>query len=287
MLAGRRWTVDLCQTDSDGDGLTNGQELGDPHCVWQPGEAPARAHNISHPGMDEASMRRFVEKKRSRGDGWSSAGLSQDPFTWILFYYQFVVIPILLGSAIGASCAARQLTSWRRHGAARFPSLLGIFAAYWLIFIVGVGCGVHRYFSHKSYTATRPWKLFLAWLSLLVGQGGPLDWAYVHRIHHRLCDDELDYHSPLNADVSHSVGLFGLKGFIYAHATWLVTPHKHVRRSPKLESHLVPDIVHDPDLLWFNDFVAHNPLLSKGIVGWILPGVTLGLLYLCTANNAA
>ena len=125
--------------------------------------------------------------------------------------------------------------------------------------------------------------MFLAWLSLLVGQGGPLDWAYVHRIHHRLCDDELDYHSPLNADVSHSVGLFGLKGFIYAHATWLVTPHKHVRRSPKLESHLVPDIVHDPDLLWFNDFVAHNPLLSKGIVGWILPGVTLGLLYLCTA----
>jgi len=153
MLAGRRWTVDLCQTDSDGDGLTNGQELGDPHCVWQPGEAPARAHNISHPGMDDASMRRFVEKKRSRGDGWSSAGLSQDPFTWILFYYQFVVIPILLGSAIGASCAARQLTSWRRHGAARFPSFLGIFAAYWLIFIVGVGCGVHRYFSHKCATS--------------------------------------------------------------------------------------------------------------------------------------
>mmetsp|Transcript_18058 Transcript_18058/g.36528 ORF Transcript_18058/g.36528 Transcript_18058/m.36528 type:complete len:735 (+) Transcript_18058:124-2328(+) len=32
--AGFRWTTELCQADSDGDGLTNGEELGDPCCVW-------------------------------------------------------------------------------------------------------------------------------------------------------------------------------------------------------------------------------------------------------------
>ena len=31
------WTA-LCDVDSDGDGLTNGQELADPDCVWQPGD---------------------------------------------------------------------------------------------------------------------------------------------------------------------------------------------------------------------------------------------------------
>ena len=120
--------------------------------------------------------------------------------------------------------------------------------------------------------------------SLLVGQGGPLDWAYVHRIHHRLCEHGLDYHSPRNADASHAVGFLGIKGFLYSHAGWLITPHPHVRRSPKLERYLVPDIVLDPDLLEFNEWVDHHPLMSKGVCGWILPAVLLALghvLYLC------
>ena len=279
MSAGRQWTVSLCRMDSDGDGLTNGQELGDPHCIWRPGGQPTRMHNLSHPGMDDAALQRFVEKRRSHGQGWGSGGLASDPFTHLLFYYQFVAIPLLLGAALGASCAARSLPSWRRAGAAPFPRLLGIFAAYWIIFIIGVGCGVHRYFSHKSYTASRTWKFILAFLSLFVGQGGPMDWAYVHRIHHRLCEHELDYHSPFNADETHEIGFLGLRNFVYAHATWLITPHKHVRRSPALEAHLVPDLVYDTDLAGFNAWVASNALLTKGVIGWILPGVLLAGLY--------
>jgi dopamine beta-monooxygenase len=33
---GTTWTPELCRLDSDGDGRTNGEELGDPECVWQP-----------------------------------------------------------------------------------------------------------------------------------------------------------------------------------------------------------------------------------------------------------
>ena len=36
--------------DSDGDGITNGEELGDPQCVWTPGNNPNRTTNITHPG---------------------------------------------------------------------------------------------------------------------------------------------------------------------------------------------------------------------------------------------
>ncbi|POM78416.1 hypothetical protein PHPALM_4053 [Phytophthora palmivora] len=32
--AGNAWTAALCQQDTDGDGFTNGQELGDPCCTW-------------------------------------------------------------------------------------------------------------------------------------------------------------------------------------------------------------------------------------------------------------
>ena len=44
------WTKALCQTDSDGDGQTNGQELGDPCCTWVAGAAEPRATAISNPG---------------------------------------------------------------------------------------------------------------------------------------------------------------------------------------------------------------------------------------------
>ena len=53
--SGFKWTTDLCKLDSDGDGYTNGEELGDPCCVWTHGyrfgEAPyTTAHTPSHPG---------------------------------------------------------------------------------------------------------------------------------------------------------------------------------------------------------------------------------------------
>jgi dopamine beta-monooxygenase len=47
---GFEWTVALCQKDSDGDGRTNGEELGDPNCEWLEGDDPAFPAQ-SHPGI--------------------------------------------------------------------------------------------------------------------------------------------------------------------------------------------------------------------------------------------
>lgn len=54
---GYAWTKELCELDSDGDGYTNGEELGDPCCVWSLGLA-AMLDSVdgflpSHPGMSE------------------------------------------------------------------------------------------------------------------------------------------------------------------------------------------------------------------------------------------
>lgn len=49
VTANTQWTKDLCQKDSDMDGKTNGEELGDPNCVWKQGDAPA-GDATGHPG---------------------------------------------------------------------------------------------------------------------------------------------------------------------------------------------------------------------------------------------
>jgi hypothetical protein len=47
--------AELCEADSDGDGKTNGEELGDPCCVWKPTSLPTvgKDYRISHPGHAE------------------------------------------------------------------------------------------------------------------------------------------------------------------------------------------------------------------------------------------
>ncbi|XP_076454722.1 uncharacterized protein LOC143289580 [Babylonia areolata] len=50
---GMKWTPELCHADSDGDGRSNGQELGDPQCTWREGMTPDLQAPISHPGVCE------------------------------------------------------------------------------------------------------------------------------------------------------------------------------------------------------------------------------------------
>ncbi|KAH3792360.1 MOXD1 homolog 1-like isoform X2 [Dreissena polymorpha] len=47
------WDAAFCQKDSDGDGRTNGEELGDPNCVWMKGSVPQVKTGITHPGVCE------------------------------------------------------------------------------------------------------------------------------------------------------------------------------------------------------------------------------------------
>ena len=44
-----QWTVGVCSTDSDGDGFTTGDELGDPCCAWSHSAVPTFTTGISNP----------------------------------------------------------------------------------------------------------------------------------------------------------------------------------------------------------------------------------------------
>lgn len=46
-----QWGPELAQMDADGDGFTNGQELGDPEGLWKAGDAdPGEAAAVTMPG---------------------------------------------------------------------------------------------------------------------------------------------------------------------------------------------------------------------------------------------
>ena len=55
---GFKWDRTLCLKDSDGDGVSNGKELGDPQCEWRVGMAPPSVPTatLSHPGLKGVRM---------------------------------------------------------------------------------------------------------------------------------------------------------------------------------------------------------------------------------------
>jgi len=75
------WGPWICEQDSDGDGITNGEELGDPNCVWTIGEAPEFKDGITHPGLacDGPSPAPPTDIQLS-GWGGHIEGVSVDPW---------------------------------------------------------------------------------------------------------------------------------------------------------------------------------------------------------------
>jgi len=47
--AGQKWTKDFCMADADGDGQSNGLEMGDPCCKWSAGQTPQFTTGLSDP----------------------------------------------------------------------------------------------------------------------------------------------------------------------------------------------------------------------------------------------
>eukprot|EP00928_Gymnodinium_smaydae_P025211 TRINITY_DN20157_c0_g1_i1.p1 TRINITY_DN20157_c0_g1~~TRINITY_DN20157_c0_g1_i1.p1 ORF type:complete len:257 (+),score=29.00 TRINITY_DN20157_c0_g1_i1:77-847(+) len=63
------WSAALCNEDSDGDGLTNGEELGDPCCLWEEHDTAStytRTFPATHPGFATSSSAKYARPDCSR-----------------------------------------------------------------------------------------------------------------------------------------------------------------------------------------------------------------------------
>lgn len=120
--SGFRWTIALCQTDSDGDGLTNGVELGDQDCKWtMEHPTPLRLTNLTHPGF---SM--------SKGNEWT---------LWVVTHAVLMALAFGFCLPIGALFPA---VPWirRRLGTKWFRFHVGFQTTTFLLSWIGIFVGI-------------------------------------------------------------------------------------------------------------------------------------------------
>jgi len=92
-------------------------------------------------------------------------------------------------------------------------ALIAFFLMY-LISMLGITLGYHRFASHRGF-AGRPFVLFtLLAMGSMAGQGSVVHWVSHHRKHHETTDTPDDVHSPVSSD-----GLW--TGFWHAHLGWM------------------------------------------------------------------
>lgn len=94
----------------------------------------------------------------------------------------------------------------------------------------------HRYFSHRTYSVSRPMQFLMAFCGCTAGQRGPLWWAGHHRGHHINSDTEIDPHSPRN-------------GFLNSHMLWFFR-----RGNFSLHDDRIKDLLKYKELTWLEKF---------------------------------
>ena len=98
-----------------------------------------------------------------------------------------------------------------------------LFAVMFVVTALGVEAGLHRYFTHRSFDASEPVKVFLGVAGSMAAQGPIIFWVANHRLHHAFADTDGDPHSPQ----PQGPGITGrIKGLWHGHVGWLFTVKK-------------------------------------------------------------
>ena len=124
-----------------------------------------------------------------------------------------------------------------------------MFVFYYYATGFGITLGYHRLFSHISFKAKWPVKLFVLLFGAASFENSALDWSADHRIHHKHVDEDEDPY-----DIS--------KGFFYAHIGWLL-----FRLKPKPPVTNVKDLEADPLVMWQHRYVQW----IGAFVGFVMP----------------
>ncbi|WP_437805993.1 acyl-CoA desaturase [Sorangium sp. So ce1078] len=97
---------------------------------------------------------------------------------------------------------------------------LWLFLGMYLLSMIGISVGWHRYLAHRSFQAKRPLRALFAILGSMGAQGPVINWVSNHRRHHAHSDQIGDPHSPNITDDGRPLG--GFRGFWHAHIGWML-----------------------------------------------------------------
>lgn len=101
-----------------------------------------------------------------------------------------------------------------------------------IVTALGVTAGAHRLWSHRSYKAKLPLRVFLAAANSMAFQNDIFEWARDHRVHHKFSETEADPHNAT-------------RGFFFAHIGWLLV-RKHPAVMEKGKKLDLTDVLADP-----------------------------------------
>ncbi|PWY83388.1 hypothetical protein BO70DRAFT_24451 [Aspergillus heteromorphus CBS 117.55] len=128
--------------------------------------------------------------------------------------------------------------------------------AYYFFTGLGITAGYHRLWSHCSYTASLPLRIWLALAGGGAVQGSARWWARHHRAHHRYTDTARD---PYAVN----------KGLFYSHFGWMI-----LKQNPKRFGRTdISDLNDDPVVVW-----QHRHFLKIVVMmGMVFPMLVAGL----------
>jgi stearoyl-CoA desaturase (delta-9 desaturase) len=157
---------------------------------------------------------------------------------------------------------------------------LSILIIFLTLSLLGTGLGFHRYFAHRSFTASRGLKIALGILGCAGGLG-PISWfAAIHRRHHRFTDTEKDPHAPhldqpgINLLTEAWMSAFGFSYRFALHALHLAKPETDSDGISREFRASVRDLTNDPDIGWIERRYTLWVLIFFLIPGLALYSVT-------------
>ena len=146
-----------------------------------------------------------------------------------VFVYVFAVVP-----ALALAAAVPLVWGW---GLTLLDAALAV--TLYVVSMLGVTVGFHRYFTHRAFRARRGLRIALAVAGSLAVQGPIRHWVADHRRHHAHADRDGDPHSPWRFGTSPSALV---RGFWHAHMGWLFD------RRLTNQRRFVPDLLDDRDV---------------------------------------
>ncbi|XP_015789993.1 acyl-CoA desaturase [Tetranychus urticae] len=139
-----------------------------------------------------------------------------------------------------------------------FWKLLKAGSLYTILFSsMGVTAGAHRLWSHKSYKAKVPLRVYLALAFASCGQDDILTWARDHRVHHKYSETDAD---PHNAS----------RGFFFSHQGWLLVK-KHPAVKEKGKNVDLSDLYADPVVMWQRKYYFWLAMLTIVVIPVAFP----------------
>lgn len=124
------------------------------------------------------------------------------------------------------------------------PVAVGVAVGGYFLRMFAITAFYHRYFSHRTFRASRLVQFLGGFLGATSTQRGPLWWAAHHRLHHRHSDLPPDSHSP----VQHS--------FLTSHMGWFLNKANFRTRVEQ-----IPDLMKYPELRLLDRFDLLAPIL--------------------------